>query len=240
MKKVIIAGVCLAMAAASYADVIQSKAVRGASTWDTFTVKTFGSAQGSITQAAVTEANTTGLGQSFTATASGNVDAISFAVTRMYAGYNGVVNVYEMFNGDGVTPEANPTRFRNGNLAWMSDAIATINFNTTAVNINSSGDGNNMYTFSLSGASQFSVIAGHAYMVQIAGAGASASNLVLWDKVDAGTYADGTYGVPNGGTTTVGGRDAGLAINIIPEPATLGLVGVFGVSVMFIRRRLAM
>ncbi len=236
MKKLIIAGICLAMGAASYASVIISKDVRGPSTWDAFTVKTLDSSVGGYNTISVTENNATGLGQSFTATQSGYIDAISFGVTRMYANLDGVVNVYEMYNGDGVTPEANPTRFRNGNLAWMSDAIASISFNTASVNINSSGDGNNMYTFNLSGLDQIAVTTGHAYMVQIAGAGTNAANLVLWDKLDAGGYNDGTYGVPNGGTTTVGGRDAYLAINIIPEPATFGLISLCGIGALVARR----
>lgn len=218
------------------AAVTLSKDLRGATTWDTFTVTTEPSTA-ATTFVGVTDTNTVGLGQSFTATASGNIDAISFGVTRMYAGLDGVVNVYQMFDGDGVTPGANPTRFRNGNPDWMSDAIATIPFNTTTVNINSSGDGNNMYTFNLSGTDLIPVSSGATYMVSIEGAGSTGNNLVFWDKVDSGTYAAGTYGVPDGGTTTVGGRDALLAVNIspVPEPsaALLGGLGLLGL----LRRR---
>lgn len=239
MKKITIGLMVIAMGTMyASADVVLSKDVRGATTWDAFTIKTFDSTQTGISQLTIKDNATTGVGQSFTSTASGNVDAISLAVLRMYAGLDGVINVYQMFDGDGTTPGANPTRFRNGNSDWMSGAISTINFNTTSVNINNSGDGNDMYTFNLTGADQFAVTAGATYMVQIAGTvGGSGGNLVLWDKVDAGTYANGTYGVPDGGTTTVGGRDGGLAVNVIPEPATFGLVAVFGGAVLFVRRR---
>lgn len=225
----------LAMVTPVMGAVTISKDVRGASTWDTFTVTTepAGAATSFI---GVTDTNTTGLGQSFTATETGNIDAISFGVTRMYAGLDGLVNVYQMFDGDGVSPGANPTRFRNGNPDWMSDAIASIPFNTGTVNINSSGDGNNMYTFSLSDADQIPVTAGATYMISMRGAGSVGTNLVFWDKVDAGTYNDGTYGVPDGGTTTVGGRDALLAVNIIPEPST-ALLGSLALLGLLRRRR---
>lgn len=218
------------------AGVILSKDVRGASTWDAFTVKSFDSSE-STSFLAISDTDTTGLGQSFTSTAAGNVDAISLAVTRMYANLDGVINVYQMFGGDGSTPDANPTRFRNGNSDWMSDAIATFNFNTAAVNINNSGDGNNMYTLNLTGADQFAVTAGATYMVQISGtAGGAGTSLLLWDKSDSNPYTGGLYGIPNGGTTA-SGRDGGIAVNVIPEPATFGLVAVFGGGVLFIRRR---
>lgn len=224
------------MLTSANAAVTLSKDVRGASTWDAFTVTTEPSTA-TTNFIAVAEDNPVGLGQSFTATASGVIDAISFGVTRMYANLSGVVNVYQMFDGDGVSPGANPTRFRNGNADWMSDALATIPFDTTSVNINNSGDGNNMYTFNLSGSDQIAVTSGATYMISIEGGGANATSLLLWDKVDAGTYADGTYGVPDGGTTTVGGRDALLAVNIVPEPsiALLGGLGLLGL----IRRRRA-
>lgn len=224
-------------AVCSNAAVTLSKDVRGAATWDAFTVTTLTSAT-STDFIAVDNNNVTGLGQSFTATVGGNVDAISFGVTRMYASMQGVVNVYQMFDGDGSTPGANPTRFRNGNADWMSDPIATIAFDTSVVNINNSSDGNNMYTFNLSGADQFGVVAGATYMVSIEGtAGGDGSDLVLWDKSDANPYAAGIYGVPDGGTTA-SGRDGALAINItpIPEPS-IPLLGGLGLLCLIHRRR---
>lgn len=217
------------------ASVILSKDVRGASTWDAFTLKSFDSSE-ATSFFDITENDTTGYGQSFTSTVSGNVDALSLAVTRMYAGMDGVINVYQMFDGDGTSPGAHPTRFRNGNSDWMSDAIASISFNTTAVNINNSGDGNNMYTFSLTGADQFAVTSGATYMIQVAGAGAATDNLVLWDKSDSDPYAGGLAGTPLGGTTA-SGRDMGVAVNVIPEPATLGMVALFGGGILFVRRQ---
>lgn len=225
----------LALTAPTMAAVTLSKDVRGATTWDAFTVTTEPSTA-ATTFIGVTANNATGLGQSFTATATGDVDAISFGVTRMYANLDGVVNMYQMFDGDGVTPGANPSRFRNGNSDWMSNAIATIPFNTAAVNINGSGDGNNMYTLNLSGPDLIAVTAGSTYMISIEGGGTTSDNLVFWDKVDSGTYADGTYGVPDGGTTTVGGRDALLAVNIVPEPS-IAMLGGFGLLGLLRRRR---
>jgi hypothetical protein len=242
MKLLVLAAVlpfCLLSVASG--DIVASKDIRGATTWDAFTIQTMPAAS-ATTFLNLANTNTVGYGQSFTATATGNVDAISFGVTRMYAGQQGLVNVYQMYGGDGATPDANPTRFRNGNPDWMSDTIASFNFDTTSVNINSSGDGNNMYTFSLSGADQFGVVSGGTYMISIEGAGTDGANILLLDKVDGGTYAGGTYGVPDGGSTTpsVPGRDAMLAVNIsaVPEPNSIALVG-WGSLLLFARRRRA-
>lgn len=225
----------LALSTGANAAVTISKDVRGATTWDAFTVTTFDSST-STSFIAVDNDDETGLGQSFTATLTGTVDAISFGVTRMYASMDGVVNVYQMYDGDGVSPGANPTRFRNGNADWMSNPVATIPFNTTAVNINNSGDGNNMYTFNLTGADQFSVTNGATYMVSIEGtAGGDGSDLLLWDKSDANPYAGGIYGIPDGGTTA-SGRDGAVAINIVPEPSVT-LLGGLGLLGLLRRRR---
>jgi len=239
---VLAAALPLVIGSTASAAIVLTKDVRGAATWDTFTVVTMPSSAPTTFQD-VNENDTTGVGQSFTATATGNVDAISFGVTRMYANRDGIVNVYQMFGGDGVTPDASPTRFRNGNPDWMSDAIASIPFNTTAVNINNSGDGNNMYTFGLSGPDQFAVINGGTYMVQIAGNGPAGDDMVLLDRDNSSTYADGVYGLPNGGSTVtaVPGRDLMLAVNIspaaIPEPSSLALLGLGCVGVFARRRR---
>lgn len=237
---------CL-LAVNATAAVVTSKDVRSIATWDTaFDVTTMVTATGTTT-IAVGATSTTGLGQSFTANETGNIDAISFGVTRMYAGRVGQVNVYQMFDGDGTsdaTPGANPTRFRNGNLDWMSDAIGSFTFDTNAININNSGDGNTMYTFSLDGADMISVVDGGTYMVQITGdAGNDTANnsnpLMLWDKNDSNPYAAGIYGVPLGGTTAAG-RDAMLAVNItaaaVPEPSAFAGLGL-GIVGLAIRRR---
>lgn len=214
-----------------------TKDVRSATTWDALTITTVSTSE-TTSFIDVKNNSTSGLGQSFTATITGNVDLISLGVTRMYAGMDGILEVYQMFDGDGTSPGANPTRFRNGNSDWMSNAITTIPFVTTSVNINSSGDGNNMYSFALTGADQFAVTSGATYMVKIAGtAGGNGDNLALLDKVDSSFYADGIYGFPDGGTTA-SGRDLLLGINIapIPEPSS-ALLGALGLLGLLRRRR---
>ncbi|MFK7770366.1 MAG: PEP-CTERM sorting domain-containing protein [Mariniblastus sp.] len=222
------------------ADVVLSKDVRSSTTWDdAFTVTTMGFAD-HTNNIAVGLTDEVGLGQSFTATADGSVDAISFGVLRMYANLDGVVNVYQMFDGDGTTPGANPTRFRNGNSDWMSDAIASFAFDTDTVNITNGSDGNTMFTFGLTGADQFAVVNGGTYMVSIEGAAGNAGqpNLMLWDRSDSDPYAGGRYGIPDGGSTAAG-RDVMLGINIVsavPEPSSLGFIGL-GAMALFLRRK---
>lgn len=62
------------------------------------------------------------------------------------------------------------------------------------------------------------------------------------------SQADGTlvqprlYYYPQGGTPKVAGSVLmdDVSLTVIPEPATLGLVGAFGVGILFIRRRIMM
>ncbi|WP_372795816.1 PEP-CTERM sorting domain-containing protein [Pontiella sp.] len=63
------------------------------------------------------------------------------------------------------------------------------------------------------------------------------TTLPTWD---GGTYSELAYVKVTGETAAAGGFFDNLTIEAIPEPATLGMVAVFGGAVLFVRRRFMM
>ena len=167
-----------------------------------------------------------GMLQSFTATQGGVVSDISVSALRLGTGTY-TMEVYESFAGDGVTPTANPDKFRLNNALWMP-LLASYDF-TVTTGLGSGSPGGSV-TVAFSPSEQFSFVAGNAYAVNIL----TGTGTYWYQKyANTGTYADGAAGYDNGAPT---GRDVPLAYNVIPEPATIGLIGVCGIGMLAARR----
>ena len=179
------------------------------------------------------ESNTTGVIQSFTATENMTVGSISFLALRLTAGKEFGVSVYELFSGDGVTPQANPARFYPDDPNYSSLIKAYSLTSSSGITTGSRGD--NFFTVSLVGSEQFDLVAGKAYGIHLYSevVGGSESTLLIWNYAGTDVYSGGTYGVPG---AAVAARDLGLALNAIPEPMAAGMLGIGAFAAVALRR----
>lgn len=157
--------------------------------------------------------------QSFVAQQSGTVTSVILAA----ANYNNLAFDIQVLQIADAQDEAS---FSSG--ADVSGLITVDAYGSTY-------SGNRNVEIQLGGAEQFSLTAGQAYVISVNGGDANVSFNWIHSNSGVDLYTDGTYLRDDGATTA--NRDFGVAM--IPEPATLGLVGFFGAGVLFVRRRLA-
>lgn len=90
-------------------------------------------------------------------------------------------------------------------------------------------------TFALDGVDTFGMTIGN-YAVEVTSLGGG-PGVIRHSNSGTDVYTSGLFYKEDGAISRAD-RDFGVAINSIPEPATLGLVGIFGAGMMYIRRRL--
>lgn len=202
--------------------------------WTGTDLQTISSAQGTALLD-IKDNNTAGIVQSFTATDSFTVGTISILAQRLVAGKDFGVDVYEFLPGDGgPTYGANPDKFRLTDTS-RSTLLKSYTLNAST-SIAAGNAGENQFDIVLSTGEQFDVTAGHAYGIHIYSkvVGGTGDRILIWNYANSDVYAGGTYGVP---LSAVAARDLGLAITAIPEPATLGMLGLGCVFTALLRRR---
>lgn len=236
MKNVIlVVGIVFLGSGVHAAKVITESVIRG--DWDLADFRTIASSQanGGIE---VKKNDTKGVAQSFVATGDGTVKSISILAQRLVAGADFGLDVYELFSGDGRTPQANPDKIRIGNTDWAV-RISSFSLNSS-VGIGRGDRGGNLFTVVLDDGERFALKSGHAYAVHLyskVSKGASSDRLMLWDYADSDTYEEGTYGVPG---WPAAARDLGLAFSVEKEPETqpekepetLGLISAVGMAML--------
>lgn len=168
------------------------------------------------------ENNAAGVIQSFTATEDMTVGSISFLTLRLAAGKEFGVSIYELFGGEGVTPQANPARFYPDDPIYSS-LIKAYSL-TASSGITSGSRGDYFITIELSDGEQFELVAGKAYGIHIYSkvVGGGTDTLLIWNYAGTDVYSGGTYGVPD---AAVAARDLGLALVARRKPTlTLFLI----------------
>lgn len=168
--------------------------------------------------------------QSFTIASAGTIDSISVQALRLDNGGTFAMDVYESFDGDGSTYTGLPSKFRPWDTAWLNP-VAQIEFTVDATTAITAGG---VLTVNLEGAEQIDAAAGSAYAVSFRRTSEGGERL-LWHHSNSDDYAGGAWGYT--GQELVTGREFALGYTVIPEPATLGMVAVFGGGMLFIRRR---
>lgn len=155
-----------------------------------------------------------GVIQSFTAPKDMTVESISILAQRLVPKEDFGFDVWELFDGKGKTPEANPDKVRLGRKGWSTNIVScTLN---SPVEIKRGGRGENMFTVTFDASERFSLKAGHAYAVHIYSKMAPDSprdRLLLWDCASTNAYEGGTYAVYN----ATAARDLGLAVTAVKE-----------------------
>lgn len=165
--------------------------------------------------------DTKGIAQSFIATEDCTVEAISILAQRLAADTDFGLDIYELFDGDGSSPRANPDKVRIGNSEWaVPIAVFTLN---SPDGISRGDRGDNVFTVSLEPEERFALKSGHAYAIHIYSKAKNQSDdrLILWDYAGSDVYADGTYGVPG---WPVAARDLGVAFTVVEVPKSLGFI----------------
>ena len=170
--------------------------------------------------------------QSFTAEHTGTLLSISVQALRLWGGEY-YIDIYESFDGDGVTTTSHPSKFRPWDPNWLSPRA--VNLAMTVDGDNDIGSGG-VATFNLEAGEQFTITTGHAYVVGFRMGTVSGYERFLWEYVGSDVYADGVWGYS--GQSVVTGREFAIGYNVapIPEPTSMALLALGGLA-MLIRKR---
>ena len=234
MKKTIMALSVVAFAANAANAAIVTSEDGATTTWDAMDFTTTTVAEGQVANMDVltTTSYSTDYGriQGFTVDNACTIDSLSILALRVDNGGTFVMDVFESYDGDGSTWTGTPSKYRTYLASWCNP-IASIEFAIDSSNDIASGG---VLTIGLEGEEKISAVTGSAYAIQFRRV-SEGSERLLWNYATTDTYADGLWGYAN--KSTVAGREFAVGYTAIPEPATVGLFGLFGVGLIVARRK---
>lgn len=231
MKKRLVAISVASFAVAANAALVTSEDGSSAS-WDTMDFTTIETTDIGAYMDVLTSTNNTenwNRGQTFTAAHNGTVESISVQALRLDSGGTFAMDVYESFDGDGSTYTASPSKLRPWATDWLNPILTGVELTIDSSNDIASGG---VMTVNLDAGEQFEITEGAAYCVVFRRTSTGDERL-LWQYAESDVYADGAWGYT--GQALVTGREYALAYSV-PEPATFGMLGVFGFGMLYVRR----
>lgn len=92
-------------------------------------------------------------------------------------------------------------------------------------------------TFDLTGIDEVTLVEGTSYAFEILSTTTASGSDLSWFRTGSDVYTGGN-GFVERSTISGSGRDLGFAYVVVPEPASLALIGLGGLM-MIVRRRLA-
>lgn len=233
MKKTIAIAVAALMCATASNAVVVTYGAVGSGDWDTSGFSTYDPASYSTTFFGLKDTDTTGVGTTFDITGTMTVTNIQLHSIRYYDNSQSItIDIYK---------DVNRGTSKMSNYMVASNLVSSIEV-TPPFSNNSGSFGVDILNVELEAADQFTISGlddPYCYYmnVHMTTAGSSGGNLLLWNYVDGtDVNSDSAFAYPGGGEVT--DRELGMTISgVIPEPATIGLVGLFGAGVLFVRRR---